>query len=97
MKQAYWDQIVSETLYLLKGEKVDQNYYLQNIGLLQADQAPGSSEMLSGTGDSSASGLDYASCTDRACMGLGKNGGSDCMAAKNCMALLTGKLKFILN
>lgn len=98
VKQAYWDQILSEPMYLLDGNRVDEAYYSANKGrggngggaLLQSDQAA-AGELSGGGGNADSNGLDYASCADRACMGLGQNGGSNCLATRNCLALLTGK------
>ena len=79
VKQAYWDQITSDPLFFINGIKVGQREYVQNYALSSSD--PSTSEQLASTE------IDYRSCSDRMCRGLGSG---NCLTSKTCQALLTG-------
>lgn len=82
VKQAYWDQIKSDSLYYLNGYRVEQRAFVQNYGL-NKDQS--SSEPLAAT----ATDLDYDTCSGQLCIGLGTSDGN-CMTNKKCRTLLAG-------
>lgn len=82
VKQAYWDQIMSEPLFMLNGYRVDQKHFTQNYNTLTNNEQ-GTSEPLS------SSSLDYNQCSERMCLGLGDS--TDCLSTRTCQAILTSK------
>lgn len=83
VKQAYWRNIVSKTVYFINGQVVDAKVYASRLPLKLPNN-----EHQSMLNDEIVNELNYQHCQSKVCIGLGET--SDCLSSKTCQALLTG-------
>ena len=81
VKQAWWNQIKSEPVYVLNGAPVDESQYLASYSL---PVNPNPSDKL----QLASIQMNYDQCDRKVCIGLAEE--ANCVSQASCRALLTG-------